>query len=505
MAWQKTERPCLDGIVDAREVSRKRPPERDALIEDSSACAILGIAALATYWAWIFSVFHANVLDPLKGGDFESYSILCVIAAGSSAVSMVLFVLLGRYLQCLIDKRFFSAVLVVMSLAMGIPALCSQAGYEMGFVWTCVLWAVGGFSSSFVYLKTDPFLVWLRRSKLMRCIALAFLVASVLYLLALFLVRTAGVCVIMLFPVVSVVCSAVVNAVLGFQESNTSQGSYGSYLKELIMGVRDRAPVFPRTLVYALIFGVVSYTVLDLAVQQDAILLIGIAIFLSAAVFSAYAVPRKTVADSRRYALFLMPLIAVAVLPFPYVPEIYKVLFLAICIFGFTCFDAITWGDLADEIRDRHLAVYISLGVPTALNFIGIFSGWGAAALLRWMFGDEKYGTAFSVFSIVAVIALVLLLVWDLASRERSEVGEPKTDSFLGKWKSTCEEVAQLHNLTQRESSIFMMLARGRNQNYIADELVLSPHTVKTHTYHIYKKLDVHSQQELIDMVESRL
>ena len=48
------------------------------------------------------------------------------------------------------------------------------------------------------------------------------------------------------------------------------------------------------------------------------------------------------------------------------------------------------------------------------------------------------------------------------------------------------------------------MLARGHNGYHIRDELALSYNTVKTHVKRIYRKLDVHSQQELIDLVESR-
>nr|WP_264473296.1 helix-turn-helix transcriptional regulator [Gordonibacter pamelaeae] len=98
-----------------------------------------------------------------------------------------------------------------------------------------------------------------------------------------------------------------------------------------------------------------------------------------------------------------------------------------------------------------------------------------------------------------------MLLVWDLVKSRKEESGEPQADAFLDKWKAACAEIAEAYELTNQETRIHTMLARGRNQHYIAEELVISPHTIKTHTYHIYKKLDVHSQQELIDMVEAKL
>ena len=39
----------------------------------------------------------------------------------------------------------------------------------------------------------------------------------------------------------------------------------------------------------------------------------------------------------------------------------------------------------------------------------------------------------------------------------------------------------------------------------IADILVVSKDTVKTHSRNIYQKLGIHSQQELIDSVESEI
>ena len=62
--------------------------------------------------------------------------------------------------------------------------------------------------------------------------------------------------------------------------------------------------------------------------------------------------------------------------------------------------------------------------------------------------------------------------------------------------------LAESHGLTTREREIAGLLARGHSGRAIEERLVISNNTVKTHTRHIYKKLDVHSQQELIDLVE---
>ena len=72
-----------------------------------------------------------------------------------------------------------------------------------------------------------------------------------------------------------------------------------------------------------------------------------------------------------------------------------------------------------------------------------------------------------------------------------------------GRWSRACEELAEQYKLSPRQKEIFLLLAKGRNVQFIRDELVLSTPTVKSHIYNIYQKMGVHSHQELIDMVEN--
>jgi DNA-binding CsgD family transcriptional regulator len=66
-----------------------------------------------------------------------------------------------------------------------------------------------------------------------------------------------------------------------------------------------------------------------------------------------------------------------------------------------------------------------------------------------------------------------------------------------------CEQVANTYLLTARETDLLYLLAKGRNASHIAKQLYISEGTVHTHTWHIYRKLNVHTQQELIDLVDS--
>ncbi len=48
------------------------------------------------------------------------------------------------------------------------------------------------------------------------------------------------------------------------------------------------------------------------------------------------------------------------------------------------------------------------------------------------------------------------------------------------------------------------LFAKGRSAARIQEELFISKGTVSTHLRHIYQKMDVHSKQELLDVIEDR-
>lgn len=62
--------------------------------------------------------------------------------------------------------------------------------------------------------------------------------------------------------------------------------------------------------------------------------------------------------------------------------------------------------------------------------------------------------------------------------------------------------VARQYQLTVREREVASYLVRGRSRPYIQEAMHLSKNTVATHAKNLYMKTNVHSKQELIDLVE---
>ncbi|MEC4184873.1 LuxR family transcriptional regulator [Adlercreutzia sp. R21] len=85
------------------------------------------------------------------------------------------------------------------------------------------------------------------------------------------------------------------------------------------------------------------------------------------------------------------------------------------------------------------------------------------------------------------------------AAVAEAEPASQREDDF----RQTCQDLAQRCGLSEREVQVMMLLAQGRNSAYIQKQLFVSASTVSSHRQHVYQKLDIHSQQELIDLVEA--
>ena len=66
------------------------------------------------------------------------------------------------------------------------------------------------------------------------------------------------------------------------------------------------------------------------------------------------------------------------------------------------------------------------------------------------------------------------------------------------------EAIAHTCQLTPREIEVFRLLSLGRDISTIENNLCISRNTAKMHIRHVYQKLEVHSKQELIDLVRTQ-
>lgn len=85
------------------------------------------------------------------------------------------------------------------------------------------------------------------------------------------------------------------------------------------------------------------------------------------------------------------------------------------------------------------------------------------------------------------------------AANDNPQTGDPKG----GAWRRGIEATCKRYDLSPRQCEILELLAKGRDAKFIEDHFCISKSTAKTHIYNIYCKMDIHSRQELIDIIES--
>lgn len=64
-------------------------------------------------------------------------------------------------------------------------------------------------------------------------------------------------------------------------------------------------------------------------------------------------------------------------------------------------------------------------------------------------------------------------------------------------------ELATRYGLTAREEDVLAQLLRGKSVSAIATDFFLSKNTVRSHVAHIYQKMDVHTRDELLELVDT--
>lgn len=196
-----------------------------------------------------------------------------------------------------------------------------------------------------------------------------------------------------------------------------------------------------------------------------------------------------------------LPLMALAYILFPY--DLFHYIGPGVHALGYQYFFITFWSLLGSRQLERS-------GEAGGSVSFGLFVIQTGAVLGLALWNVACAGIGDDGLRIVSsVAALTILLVALLFERPRFGWGNvrpgvssardvpaaPTYDEVLGR---ICEKFG----LSPRERDVCALLGRGRNRQFVADELGISLETAKTHATNVYRKLDVHSQQDLLDVIE---
>jgi DNA-binding CsgD family transcriptional regulator len=175
---------------------------------------------------------------------------------------------------------------------------------------------------------------------------------------------------------------------------------------------------------------------------------------------------------------------------------------------GSDCFGTVMWLVLtAVGKRNIHGALAVSAFgqfVSVVGTIIGVSLGHltNRASLL-----DTSLESLSAAFIVLGVIAYCFIALRSFSFEGTIEtikpLAKPRVATDATSMDIQCGILARKHALTPREHEILGLLARGRNTEAMREKLIVSQNTIKTHVKSVYAKLDIHSQQELIDLVEN--
>ena len=166
----------------------------------------------------------------------------------------------------------------------------------------------------------------------------------------------------------------------------------------------------------------------------------------------------------------------------------------------------ILWCMVAHTVHDTKL--------PAALLFSCSLICTNAAQMagtLVGMLNAHTLGQGDITLTAVALVAIYLLaMVSMFLFKDKNlrgvdvvpEGGAPTAEQQGDALEARCAHVAESYGFTPRESEILVHLGQGRTARAISEKLVVSENTVKYHIKSIYQKLDVHSRDEVIDLIE---
>ena len=111
-----------------------------------------------------------------------------------------------------------------------------------------------------------------------------------------------------------------------------------------------------------------------------------------------------------------------------------------------------------------------------------------------------------AIFGLVAVITVACGVLLVLQSCRREDEGLPESPAPQPQPVGpdcTAETLERAHGLTPREATVALLYSRGYSLSKVAEEMGVSTGSAQTSIKSAYRKLDVHSKDELIGVVES--
>jgi DNA-binding CsgD family transcriptional regulator len=234
-----------------------------------------------------------------------------------------------------------------------------------------------------------------------------------------------------------------------------------------------------------------------------------------------------------------LPAVIIGLAPFFFTNHTFRILGAALLMCFFTIIYILNLAALSEHVRIHHLNSIRIFGFGRAGNSLGFLLGTIACYLAYFLphpnditvIGDNSDLTFIVLLCLLGLFIAGTSFIFedhypvtensampkskslprtvlpgnDLKSLATAMMAAPEESQPFktGIWRRRIRALSAEYGLSPKETEVLFLLAKGRNAEYIQNELVVSRHTAKAHIYHIYQKTGVHSRQDLINMLEN--
>lgn len=258
---------------------------------------------------------------------------------------------------------------------------------------------------------------------------------------------------------------------------------------------------------YGFVMGIAGSIGTQFGIMQYSYIFVGLASIAAGA--GMYAISKTgRLRIGRSVFMVFLPFAVLCLFFFSIVNDVGKIILLFLIFFVINSYNVMNtaYTDSGTEEHEFNKTYdYFSCESRTA-DMVGSALGWVVGSVIQFIV-DPRLGP-YCYFLIAVVLVSVSILSFFRTESELLKDAEPKKSfdaikSVMCEWDAVCDMLSERYGLSARESEIFLLLSRGRDRQYIHAVLYIAPSTVRTHTYNIYQKMGIHSQQQLIDIVEA--
>ncbi|MEG0217679.1 MAG: LuxR C-terminal-related transcriptional regulator [Raoultibacter sp.] len=453
---------------------------------------MLGFALTRT-WAYVMffsTVIHFSVRNDIPHlNSTETWSSLGLV------VLMVVCALCARPLRQLLSHKAARLTMpVVLCLVTALLALVEADWFRQP--WCSILSVISGVGLGFLYLAWGEAYTRLNAKQAAVEALTSFLVAALVFPLIIVLPHLLAVVITMVLPLVS---AFILFKVLGVW-------SKPSLLEPVKL---NKSAFLIKALLSVGIFGFAESLMRSLFIAVNPVVDVDlypwvflVATLLSAAIMSVTVIARKNSDYGFAYRVVLFATAFVFLL----LPIMERGTFVAdvLALVGYCIVSLLVWVMLARTASTYHLSATVVFGCGIGSMVAGGLGGTFLGSVLL-SYVDMTY----QLLSLTALLCVCgLFFAYLFLFSERAVIKLTQDESTIDgprPFRRRCEEVAAAYKLSAKEAEVMILVAKGRSTPRICEELDISQGTANTHLTHIYKKIDVHDKQQLLDVLEGRI